>query len=163
VSEDPAANAALINKFYDAFARRDPDTMASCYAPDATFTDPVFRGLQGEEVTAMWRMLCERGKDLEIKYGDVQSDGDTGSARWIADYTFSVTGRKVHNEINASFVFSDGLIAAHVDNFELYRWARQAFGPLGILLGWSRRFKQRTREAARAGLNEYMSGGTSQE
>jgi ketosteroid isomerase-like protein len=158
MSEDAAANAAVINRFYDAFSRRDPDAMAACYAPDATFTDPVFQGLRGEEVTSMWRMLCERGSDLEVVYGDVTSDGDTGSAHWIADYTFSVSGRRVHNEVDASFVFTDGLIAAHVDNFNLYRWARQAFGPLGILLGWSRRFKQRTREGARAGLDEYMAG-----
>ena len=59
VPGDPAANAALINRFYEAFARQDGETMAACYAPDAHFHDPVFQDLHGDEVGAMWRMLCE--------------------------------------------------------------------------------------------------------
>ena len=163
MSEDALANAALINRFYEAFAARDPDAMAACYAPDATFSDPVFHGLQGEEVTAMWRMLCERGSDLEISHRDVHTaDDDTGSAHWSADYTFTTTGRKVHNEIDASFLFTDGLISAHADNFSLYAWTRQAFGPVGVLLGWSGRFRTRIREAARTRLDDYMAGGSDQ-
>jgi ketosteroid isomerase-like protein len=160
VPDDAAANAALIDRFYEAFARRDPDAMAACYAPDATFSDPVFRGLRGDEVTAMWRMLCERGADLEIRHRDVQADADTGSAHWDADYTFSTTGRKVHNEIDASFVFRDGLIADHLDSFNLYRWTRQALGPVGVLFGWSSRLQGKLRDSARERLDEYMAGGS---
>jgi ketosteroid isomerase-like protein len=162
VPGDAAANAALIDRFYEAFARRDAEAMASCYAPDATFSDPVFRGLEGEEVTAMWRMLCERGEDLEISHRDVEADGERGSVHWSADYTFQTTGRKVHNEIDASFVFRDGLIAEHVDSFGLYRWVRQAFGPLGTLLGWSGRFHGKLRQSARARLDDYMAGAASE-
>ncbi|MFL5869637.1 MAG: nuclear transport factor 2 family protein [Solirubrobacterales bacterium] len=156
--EDPAANAALIHRFYEAFARRDAETMAACYAPDAIFSDPVFRGLQGDEVTSMWRMLCERGKDLEVSRRDVHSDGPTGSAHWTAVYTFATTGRKVRNEIDARFVFENGLIAEHLDSFSIYRWSRQAFGPIGVLLGWSSRFHRRIRESARERLADYMAG-----
>src|SRR5436190_2219712 len=45
--EDP--NDALIQRFYAAFAARDGAAMAACYAPDATFSDPVFTDLKGEE------------------------------------------------------------------------------------------------------------------
>ena len=61
VSGDPAANAALIDRFYEAFARQDGETMAACYTADAHFHDPVFQDLHGPEVGAMWRMLCEPG------------------------------------------------------------------------------------------------------
>jgi ketosteroid isomerase-like protein len=162
VSEDALANAALINRFYEAFARRDPDAMAACYAPDATFTDPVFQGLHGEAVTAMWRMLLERGDDLKVSHRDVHTEDDAGSAHWSADYTFSTTGRRVHNEIDARFVFSDGLIAAHADTFSFYRWARQALGPIGMVLGWSGRLQTRVREGARMRLDDYMAGGPSE-
>lgn len=51
------ANAALLEKFYSAFQRLDAETMASCYASDIQFSDPVFPNLQGNEAADMWRML----------------------------------------------------------------------------------------------------------
>jgi len=125
-----------IDLFYRAFQRRDGATMASCYTPDTTFRDPVF-ALQGERVGAMWRMLCERGKDLRVEFSDVRADGDRGSAQWQAWYRFSKSGRPVHNLIHAEFRFRDGLICEHVDSFDFWRWSRQALGPTGLLLGWS--------------------------
>ncbi len=38
------SNAAVIEQFYAAFARRDAEAMAACYAPDVVFAEPVFRG-----------------------------------------------------------------------------------------------------------------------
>ena len=61
------ANESLIERFYGAFGRRDGAAMAACYAPDATFSDPVFPDLRGEEPGAMWRMLTGRADDLRIE------------------------------------------------------------------------------------------------
>jgi ketosteroid isomerase-like protein len=163
VSEQAAANAALIDRFYEAFARRDPETMAACYAPGATFSDPIFRDLRGEEVTAMWRMLIERGQDLEVRHRDVEADETTGRAHWDADYTFVTTGRKVNNRIDSTFVFRDGLIAEHLDSFSTYRWTRQAFGPIGVFFGWSSRMQGKLRRSARERLDEYMGRETADE
>jgi len=150
------ANAKLIDRFYTAFARRDAEAMAACYAPDAHFNDPVFEDLHGDEVKAMWRMLCERGTDLEVVHSAVEADDERGSAHWDADYTFGPTGRRVHNEIDASFRFRDGLIADHADSFDLWRWARQALGPVGLLAGWSPPVQGKIRAQARAGLDEFI-------
>ncbi len=68
--------------------------MASCYRDDASFSDPAFADLEGWNIGAMWRMLCERGKDLELIFQDVEANDTTGSAHWEADYTFSVTSRQ---------------------------------------------------------------------
>jgi ketosteroid isomerase-like protein len=158
VSGDPSANAALINRFYGAFARQDGATMAACYAPDAHFRDPVFQDLHGPEVGAMWRMLCDRATDLRIVHAAVAAEDDHGSAHWDADYTFR-TGRHVHNSIDATFRFTpEGLIADHRDEFDLYAWARQALGPLGLVLGWSPPVQGRIRAEARKGLDEFMAG-----
>jgi ketosteroid isomerase-like protein len=156
VGEDAGANAALIDRFYEAFGRRDAETMAACYAPDATFSDPVFQNLRGAEVPSMWRMLCEGATDLKVVHSEVRADGDRGSAHWDADYTFSATGRPVHNEIDASFAFRDGLIAEHVDRFDLWKWTRQALGPVGLALGWSPPVQNKVRAQARARLDEFM-------
>jgi ketosteroid isomerase-like protein len=156
---DAAANEALIDRFYSAFARRDHETMAECYVADATFSDPVFPDLHGDEVRAMWEMLCERGLDLSLTHSNVRADGDTGSAHWVAEYTFSGTGRHVVNEIDASFGFADGLIAEHVDRFDLWRWTRQALGPVGLIAGWSPPIQNKVRDQARANLREFMAAG----
>ena len=152
---EASANAELIDRFYTAFARRDHEAMAGCYTPDATFTDPVFQELHGDEVRAMWRMLCERGADLELSHSAIETEGDRGSAHWVADYTFSGSGRAVHNEIDAGFRFEHGLIAEHTDSFDLWRWARQALGPVGVLLGWSPPVQAKIRSQARASLDEF--------
>ncbi len=144
-------HAELMRSFYAAFQRRDHAAMTACYAPDATFSDPVFPLLRGPAVGAMWRMLCERGTDLRIEASGITATGDEGRAHWEAWYTFSATGRPVHNVIEAAFGFRDGRIQRHEDSFSLYRWARQALGVKGVLLGWAPPVQRAIRaQAARA-------------
>ncbi len=149
-------NSGLIERFYDAFGRRDGDAMAACYAPGATFADPVFTGLRGDEPGAMWRMVTSRASDLEVDLVEHEAGDTTGTAHWVADYTFTQTGRKVHNDVHATFRFSDGLIADHRDRFGFHRWARQALGPPGLLLGWTPMLQRKVRSQARAGLDQFM-------
>lgn len=126
--------------------------MAGCYTPTATFSDPVFVGLRGPEVGAMWRMLCLRATDLRIEFRDIRAEAASGSAHWEAWYTYSTTGRPVHNIIEATFQFQDGLIVSHVDRFSLTRWARQALGLKGLLLGWAPPVHKAIRGQARQAL-----------
>lgn len=153
-----STNARLITDFYESFQRRDGAAMANAYAADARFTDPVFPDLEGAEVGAMWRMLTERGKDLEVTFRDVSADGDTARAHWEATYTFSATGRRVHNVIDATFDLRDGRIVRHVDSFDLWRWMRMALGPKGVLLGWLPPVQAALRKQARRGLTAFMKG-----
>jgi len=149
-------NETLLQTFYDAFDRRDGDRMAACYAPGARFSDPVFTDLKGDEPGAMWRMLTGRADDLRVELLEHQADDQRGSARWRAYYTFTQTGRPVVNDVHGTFRFSDGLIAEHVDEFGFHRWARQALGPTGLLLGWTPIVRSATRRRARTGLDEFM-------
>src|SRR5215213_2882806 len=102
-------NAALIERFYTAFAARDAAGMQACYHPDVVFSDAAFGELRGAEAGAMWAMLLERGKDLRVTFSGVHADDAQGGAHWDADYTFSQSGRPVHNRIDAEFAFRDGL------------------------------------------------------
>lgn len=108
--------------------------MTACYAPGAHFRDPAFGDLEGDEVGAMWRMLTGRATDLRIELHEHEAGEETGSAHWIARYTFS-TGRPVVNDIQATLRFAaDGRIADHVDDFDFRNWAKQALGPMGNLV-----------------------------
>lgn len=148
-------NAELIERFYTAFANLDSATMAACYHPQATFRDPAFE-LEGERIGAMWTMLCQRAKEFELTFGEVEADQDRGSANWRAQYIFSATKRRVDNRIRASFEFEDGLIRHHVDEFDFHRWARQALGPIGTLFGWSGWLQKKVHQQATEQLDRFL-------
>ncbi len=147
-------NAQLLTRLYEAFAARDAATMVACYAPDATFIDPVF-DLRGDEVGAMWTMFCERGRDMTLEFRDIRADAATGTAHWEPRYTFSVTGRPVHNRIDSSFTFRDGRIHAQRDRFDLWRWSRMALGFKGALLGWTPMVRNAIRREARRNFDNW--------
>lgn len=149
-------NAELIERFYSAFARRDAAAMAACYHADARFADPVFPGLDGAGVRAMWAMLCAGGKDLKIEASGIDADDASGRAHWDAHYTFSGTGRPVLNRIDASFAFRDGLIVEHRDAFDFHRWATQALGLPGRLLGGTGWLQRKVQKHAAAKLADWQ-------
>lgn len=150
-------NARRIEAFYAAFAALDTEGMAALYAPDVRFEDPAF-ALEGRDaVMAMWAMLCETvtstGRDVwSLDASAIRADAHEGSAHWEARYRFSATGRLVHNRIDATFVFRNGLVVRHIDQFDVWRWSRQALGAPGLLLGWSGFLRRKVREQAAARL-----------
>jgi ketosteroid isomerase-like protein len=151
------ANTQLINAFYEAFQQRDAAGMAACYAPEISFSDPVFGRLEGERARAMWRMLNRPGGgglELTFEVGDV--DDATGSATWQATYKAPTTGRPVENHIASRFWFADGLIVRHEDSFDLWKWASMALGPAGRLLGWSPMIRGTIRKRALANLDTFI-------
>lgn len=128
------ANRETIERLYQAFGQRNGAAMTACYAVGAHFRDPAFGDLEGEDVGAMWRMLTGRATDLTIELREHDADEETGSAHWIARYTFS-TGRSVVNDVHARFRFApDAKIVDHVDEFDFRNWAKQALGPGGHLI-----------------------------
>jgi hypothetical protein len=146
-------NRATIERLYTAMALHDAEAMAACYAPGATFTDPVFVDLRDGEPQDMWRMLVGRAGDMTVYLLEHDASGGKGSARWVARYTFSQTGRKVVNDVRSQFTFDDaGLIADQQDDFAFWHWARQALGPVGLLAGWTPVLQHSVRDKARAGL-----------
>jgi ketosteroid isomerase-like protein len=150
------AHGEVLNRFYRAFQQRDGEAMATCYHADATFRDPVFE-LRGARIGAMWKMLTGRGADLRVEYGNIAIADDAASADSQAWYTFSATGRRVHNTIHSTFRFADGLIVAQIDTFDFWRWSRQALGPAGRLLGWSPLLRGKVQSQARKALDRFIS------
>lgn len=153
----PHPNEDLVRRLYDALGRKDGDAMAACYTADAWFSDPIFPSLKGPDVGAMWRMLCAGATDLRVEVSHVVADGFRGSAHWEAWYTFSRTGRKVHNVGEARFVFRDGLIERHEDAFDFPRWAGQALGWVGKIFGGMHQVRDKVRRDARRRLERFQS------
>jgi len=154
-------NAETIEKFYRAFAALDAATMASCYAEDVEFQDEVFTLHGKRETVGMWSMLCtgvkEKGADVwRLEYSGISADDRSGRAHWDAHYRFTMTGRMVLNRIDAEFTFRDGLIVAHRDRFDFWRWSRQALGAPGLLLGWTPLIRNKVQATARGNLKRFL-------
>ncbi|MBO6880074.1 nuclear transport factor 2 family protein [Winogradskyella sp.] len=148
----------LIETFYKAFNNLDANTMCSCYHEDIVFEDPAFGRLEGVRAKAMWQMLCEsqNDKNFKVEVSNINSNDTEGSAHWEAYYIFSKSGRKVHNKIDAQFEFKDGLIINHKDNFNLHKWARQALGFKGLVIGRTRYFKNKLKAQTNRLLDKYI-------
>ncbi len=147
----------ILDKFYTSFQNLDAEGMAACYHDDIEFEDPAFGLLKGEKAGNMWRMLCANAKDLKINYSVISADENHGKVRWVADYTFHRTGRVVHNEISAVFEFKDGKIIKHTDHFNLRKWARQAIGMKGAILGGTAFFKKKLNQQTNKLLSNFES------
>jgi len=160
------ANQRRLNQFYAAFAQLDADAMATFYAPDARFEDEIFTLRGHEEVSGMWRMLCAatraKGADVwKLRASRVEAGAISGKARWVADYRFSTTGRRVHNVIDSVFEFDpQGLIQRQRDRFDFWAWSRQALGAPGLLMGWTPLLRRKVQAQAAANLKRYLAGGS---
>lgn len=143
-----AETRAVLVRFYDALSRRDGETMAALYAPDAVFEDEIYR-LEGPDVGKMWRGLMSRAKTLQVSYTIARAGADAGTVEWTARYLYP-GGGPVVNVILSELEFENGLIVRQRDRFDFRRWAAQALGARGRLLGrfeWFRRAV--SREAAK--------------
>ncbi len=131
---------AALERFYEALSRRDGRAMAAMYGGSATFEDPVFR-LHGSDIGRMWISLLDRARDFSVSYTIAQAGSGRGAVEWTARYLFA--GRRpVTNVILSEIQFEGNLILRHVDSFDFPRWAAQALGLPGRLLGrfgWFRR------------------------
>ncbi len=151
-----SSESELIQKFYTSFQQKDWAGMQKCYHADVEFNDPAFPQLKGKKAGAMWHMLLAASTDLEINFSQIQTAGQQGSCHWEATYSFSKTGRKVHNKIDAEFTFKDGLIIHHRDQFNLWKWSSMALGLPGVLLGWTPLLKQKIRAMAEKNLKAFI-------
>lgn len=146
----------LVNDFYTAFQNKDYKFMQQCYADKATFYDPVFSNLNANEVRGMWEILIQRGKDLQLEFSNIRTEGKMIKANWVATYTFSKTKRKVVNNVEGIFVVTDGKIISHNDNFNFHQWAKQALGGTGLLLGWTSFLQNKVSKQALNSLQNFM-------
>ena len=152
---------ATIGRLYASFAALDSAAMQACYAEDATFDDEAFSLRGREQIHGMWRMLCEavRAKGRAEWKLELSAVTDRG-AHWEPTYLFSATGRLVHNVIDAEFEFdAAGLITRHRDRFDFWRWARQALGAPGLLLGWTPFLRAQVRAQAASNLKRFLAKG----
>lgn len=147
----------LIEKFFEAFKKLDANAMNACYADDIGFYDPMFDLLKGEQVKAMWQMLCKNASNFSLTYTHITDLGDGYyTCNWEATYLYSITKRKVVNTAKAFFKIENEQIQEHSDAWSLHKWSGQALGYSGKLLGWMGLFRNRIKNTAKKKLLQYI-------
>ncbi len=150
-------NKEIVTRFYSAFQKLDYATMQDCYDDEVIFQDPAFGLLKGSEAKAMWEMLAKNAKNFSLVFSDVKAeDEEYFTCKWVATYTFSATGRKVVNSIQAYIRVQNSKITEHTDHFNFWKWSRQALGLSGWLLGWTIFFRSQVKSKARGNLDKFM-------
>ncbi len=132
------ANAVLLQRLFNSLDQHDHPAMAGCYHPAATFRDIAFDLRGRKQIHAMWHMIC--GGDIRATFDLVHADDHSGQVNLVDDYTFSSTGRRVHNVIDSQFRFRDGLIVEHCDFCDARVWSAMALGGASGLLAGRFRF-----------------------
>lgn len=149
-------STGVVDTFYSSLAQGDGDAMAACYADDIVFEDPAFGELRGRDAGDMWRMLCSGATDLTVEHHILESSENVVRTNWIATYTFTATGNKVRNDIEATMTFRDGKIVGHRDRFDMWKWSSQALGVPGKLFGWSPPLRSKVRATALGNLATFQ-------
>jgi hypothetical protein len=102
-------------------------------------------------------MLCKNAKDFSLTYGNIiKLDDEYYTCDWTATYIFSKTGRPVVNNVRANMRFANGEIIEHSDAFSLHKWASQALGFTGKLIGWNSFFQRKIKNQAKKNLLKFI-------
>lgn len=95
-----------------------------------------------------------------MTFHSVAANAQYAVAHWDATYTFSATGRKVLNRIDATFELdAHGLFVRHADDFSFHAWAVQALGGIGRALGWTAALNNKVSTGATKRLDEFIAKG----
>lgn len=151
-----------LERFFTAFANLDAATMQACYAENARFDDGIYRLAGARQIGGMWTMLCAELRlrgigQWRLEVHRLRVRDEQGRAEWTAHYRFGAKGRKVRNRVYSRFDFDErGLILRQRDEFPFWRWAGQALGMRGWLLGWSPVLRTRVQGHAARQLARHM-------
>jgi len=125
-------NSQTLNRYFECLTKGDYLGMQACLHPEVHFSDVGF-DLRRREVGAMWHMIISHG--IQVVVGDKKVEGQAATAHWECDYQFrkdeTAAPRRVHNVVDSSFRFEDGLIREQHDDCDFWRWFEQAIGPIG--------------------------------
>lgn len=94
---DDAALRRLLERYGEAWERRDPDLILTCFTPDLEYAEtPFAEPFRGHAaLRAYWAESCANHQDVRFGLGEVFVHGGRGWAEWTCTYTRRSTGERV--------------------------------------------------------------------
>ncbi len=146
----------IVTQFFEAFAKHDWRSIARCYHDKASYSDPLFPDLRGERIVYMWyQMLGTAGakqthsmNDLNLEYRILFGDERKAQVEWTANYVYA--GRYVRIEGLTTLAIWDDKIVRHVNEYNFWRWIRQAKGLTGLVFGGLPAYQRNVQRSAQS-------------
>ncbi len=146
----------VIQRYFDAMAQGQWQAMARCYHDQASFADPLFPDLRGEQIVYHLHRLYEPNsqharKQIELTTHALFSEDRKAQVQW--ELRCIEAQRPVKLIGLSTFAIWDQFIVRHVDEFPFHHWARQTQGLAGALLGRLPFYQRRLQRSARSQLD----------
>src|SRR5262245_4505794 len=86
-----------LERYRRAWETRDADAVVALFTDTATYCETPFGApIQGRgRIHAYWRAATDRQRDVKFSHEVLSVTGDTGIARWRAEFTREPSGLKV--------------------------------------------------------------------
>jgi limonene-1,2-epoxide hydrolase len=117
-------NIALVQRFCDAFSRRDPDEILEFFTDDAVYHNIPMPAMTGKPaIRNVLDMFLKPAQSAEFAMLHIAADGDVVHTERID--RFDIAGKKIELPVAGVFEIKDGKIAAWRDYFDMATWTRQ--------------------------------------
>lgn len=143
VAEELASVRKVTERLFSALRHRRAADAAACYDEDALFTSPFIGEVRGPEVEALWRAIFASTRDSTLSYTIVDIGLTTARVEGVATFSLTSSGRSVTGRFNSALSIRDTRVVWHDDTLDAWAWACMAFGPSGLMLGWSKAWRGR--------------------
>lgn len=149
VNEEMACVRALTERLFLALQRRDIEAAAACYHDTAVFSAPVIGVVEGRDVKTLWQAIFSNTSDSSLSFTITDIGVTSAKVEGVVAYSVTSSGRRVIHAFSTILQIRDQLVAFHEDTFDAWDWAKMAYGPAGLLFGWSRLWQLRQGENVR--------------
>ena len=115
---------ALVQRFCDAFARRDVDEILGFFTEDAVYHNMPMPAMTGKPaIRSVLEMFLGPATFAEFEVLNIAASGDVVLTERID--RFEVGGKKIELPVMGTFEVKDEKIAAWRDYFDMAAWTRQ--------------------------------------
>jgi steroid delta-isomerase-like uncharacterized protein len=136
----------LVERFAEAFNRRDVDGLLACFTEDATYGDLFYGPHTGHAaLRGMFERMFREGRDYRWQMNSVVMDAHRAAAEWTFSYTVTAAvprseGRSVRFSGMSMFDLKDGCIRAYREHADTgVALLQLGFAPEGVAKVLSRR------------------------
>jgi len=110
---------SIVQRFAEAFNRRDVEALLGCFTPAGSYHDLFFGPHEGQPaLREMFERMFREGRDYQWRMDTIVSEASRAAAEWTFSYTVSAAvprseGRRVRFRGMSVFELEDGRIAAY--------------------------------------------------
>jgi len=114
----------IVQRFAEAFNRRDVGGLLACFTPDATYHDGFYGGHAGtDQLRAMFERMYREGRDYRWTMDRIVESATHAMAEWTFTYVVSdaiprSAGRAIRFRGMSVFELVDGKVAAYREHFD---------------------------------------------